>query len=281
MSPIIATTFCPRARPLPAGAASTVPAASMPGTRGKLTPTLTPSRSFSSERLRPNASTRMRTQPSRSGGSGSVVSRRLSTGPGADSRTARMVAGEEVTGVINRRPLPLHSRGATWARASSPVYNAGMNDPSPSSPAPPRVTVVVIAPALGPDFRWIRDIDPRLDVVDGNASAEGGERALGSADVVLVGYPVPKAIAGHAPRLRWAQHTQAGVSDLHDTDLWESEVVLTSTRGAVGATGIAEYVLAGVYHFGRGLHEATRQKAAGQFNRSAYRLQPLTGAPTR
>ena len=70
MSPIIATTCCPGASPLPGGAASTVPAASMPGTRGKVTPVLTPSRSFSSERLRPNASTRMRTQPSRSGGMG-------------------------------------------------------------------------------------------------------------------------------------------------------------------------------------------------------------------
>src|SRR6516164_8506395 len=96
MSPIIATTFCPGASPLPAGAASTVPTASIPGTRGKLTPTLRPSRSFSSERLRPNASTRMRTQPSRSGGSGSVVSRRLSTGPGAESRTARMVVRDDV-----------------------------------------------------------------------------------------------------------------------------------------------------------------------------------------
>jgi hypothetical protein len=99
MSPIIATTFCPGASPLPAGAASTVPAASIPGTRGKLTPTPRPSRSFSSERLRPNASTRMRTQPARSGGSGSVVSRRLPAGPGADSRTARMVAGEDVMGL--------------------------------------------------------------------------------------------------------------------------------------------------------------------------------------
>ncbi len=103
MSPIIATTFCPGASPLPAGAASTVPAASIPGTRGKLTPTLRPSRSFSSERLRPNASTRMRTQPSRPGGSGSVVSRRLSTGPGAQSRTARMVAGEDVMGLPSSR----------------------------------------------------------------------------------------------------------------------------------------------------------------------------------
>jgi len=83
MPPIIATTFCPGASPLPAGATSTLPAASMPGTRGKLTPTLRPSRSFSSERLMLNASTRMRTQPSRWGGSGSVISRRLSTEPGA------------------------------------------------------------------------------------------------------------------------------------------------------------------------------------------------------
>src|SRR5258707_891059 len=98
MSPIIATTFCPGASPLPAGAASTAPAASIPGTRGKLTPALRPSRSFSSERLRPNASTRMRTQPSRPGASGSVVSPRLSTGPGAASRTAPMAAARQ--GVI-------------------------------------------------------------------------------------------------------------------------------------------------------------------------------------
>ena len=143
------------------------------------------------------------------------------------------------------------------------------------------VTVVVIAPALGHDLRWISDVDPRVAVADGNsltAGVEGGEDLLGSAEVILLGYPVPDGIAGHAPRLRWVHHTQAGVSNLHGTDLWESGVILTSSRGAVGATGIAEYVLAGVYHFGRGLHEATRQKAAAQFDRSAYRLQSLTGA---
>jgi hypothetical protein len=47
MAPIMATTFCPGASPLPTGAASTMPAASMPGTRGKLTPSLTPSRRLS------------------------------------------------------------------------------------------------------------------------------------------------------------------------------------------------------------------------------------------
>jgi len=156
-----------------------------------------------------------------------------------------------------------------------------VNTRTGNGPAPARVTVVVIAPILGHDFQWIRDVDPRIDVVDGNALAagvEGGERLLESADVALLGYPVPPGIAGHAPRLQWVHHTQAGVSNLHGTDLWESGVILTSSRGAVGATGIAEYVLAGAYHFGRGLHEATRQKAAGQFDRSAYRLQSLTGA---
>ena len=140
---------------------------------------------------------------------------------------------------------------------------------------------MVIAPSLGPDLQWVRDIDPRIAVVDGNtltAGVEGGERLLESADVVLLGYPVPAGIAGHAPRLAWVHHTQAGVSNLHGTDLWESGVILTSSRGAVGATGIAEYILAGAYYFGRGLHEATRQKAAGQFDRSTYRLQSLTGA---
>jgi phosphoglycerate dehydrogenase-like enzyme len=156
-----------------------------------------------------------------------------------------------------------------------------MNRAPLTSIAPSRVTVAVIAPSLGRDLQWIRDVDPRIDVVDGNALAagvEGGERLLESADVVLLGYPVPQGIAEHAPRLAWVHHTQAGVSHLHGTDLWESGVILTSSRGAVAATGIAEYVLAGAYHFGRGLHEATRQKAAAQFDRSAYRLQSLTGA---
>src|SRR5580698_8294670 len=141
MSPIIATTFCPGASPLPAGAASTVPAASMPGTRGKLTPAPRPSRSFSSERLRPNASTRIRTQPSRSGGSGSVVSRRLPTGPGPESWMARMVAmglpffvslspiilgnaedpaGREARGLISLGELDeaVADHGDAWARFS-------------------------------------------------------------------------------------------------------------------------------------------------------------------
>jgi phosphoglycerate dehydrogenase-like enzyme len=141
--------------------------------------------------------------------------------------------------------------------------------------------VVVIAPNLGSDLGWLTDVDPRLEVLDGNALAQdidGGEPLLEEAEIVLLGYPVPHGIIERAPHLRWVQHTQAGVSNLHGTDLWDSQVMLTSSRGAVAATGIAEYVIAGAYYFARGLHEATRQKAAGEFSRGGYALRALTGA---
>jgi phosphoglycerate dehydrogenase-like enzyme len=141
--------------------------------------------------------------------------------------------------------------------------------------------VLVIAPNLGSDLGWLRDVDARLEVDDGNALArdiDGGVAALERAEVILLGYPVPRGIVERAPHLRWVQHTQAGASNLRGTDLWDSPVLLTSSRGAVSATGIAEYVMAGASYFACGLHEATRQKAAGEFSRSGYALRTLTGA---
>ena len=84
---------------------------------------------------------------------------------------------------------------------------------------------------------------------------------LGRAEVLLVGYPVPSVVAARAPRLRWVHHTQAGVSNLHHSDLWTSTIELTSSRGAVGVRTIAEYAIAGVFYFARGLDTAVAQRA--------------------
>ncbi len=46
----------------------------------------------------------------------------------------------------------------------------------------------------------------------------------------------------------------------------------------MAATAIAEYALAAAAHFARGLHEAARQKAAGQFTREGYQMLALQGA---
>jgi phosphoglycerate dehydrogenase-like enzyme len=154
------------------------------------------------------------------------------------------------------------------------------------------VNVAVMAPVLGRDLSFVSDVDPQVRVFDANFAAPGhragpgGTAAPGAdlaeilvqAEVLLVGYPVPAGLAAMSPRLVWAHHTQAGVSNLAGTDLWTSEVTLTSSRGAVAATAIAEYALAAAAHFARGLHEAARQKAAGQFTREGYRMLTLGGA---
>src|ERR1700757_2379956 len=113
-----------------------------------------------------------------------------------------------------------------------------MDERDPSAP----VTVLAMAPSLGSDLSYLA-VDPRVVVLDGNAAfasevhAEdpGGrapavdvapgerDRLLGRAEVLVVGYPVPRTIAARAPRLRWAHHTQAGVSNLHRSDLWSSD----------------------------------------------------------
>ncbi len=155
------------------------------------------------------------------------------------------------------------------------------------------VNVAVIAPILGRDLSFVSDVDARVRVLDANFAAPGRWRApdglaeadadrlgavLGQAEVLLFGYPVLENLAARSPRLLWAHHTQAGVSNLAGSDLWDSEVTLTSSRGAMAATAIAEYALTAAAHFARGLHEATRQKAAGQFTREGYAMSSLRGA---
>jgi len=155
------------------------------------------------------------------------------------------------------------------------------------------VNVAVIAPILGRDLSFVSDVDPRVRVFDANFAATGrhagsagpadtdpGRLAaiLARAEVLLVGYPVPAGLAARSPRMSWAHHTQAGVSNLIGTDLWSSEVTLTSSRGVVAATAIAEYALAAAAYFARGLHEGSRQKAAGQFTTDGYRMRTLRGA---
>jgi phosphoglycerate dehydrogenase-like enzyme len=160
-----------------------------------------------------------------------------------------------------------------------------------------QVKVLVMAPMLGADLSYAA-IDPRVVVLDGNAafasevydenphgrppatevSREERDRLLGEAEVLVVGYPVPRSLAGRAARLCWAHHTQAGVSNLHRSDLWSSAVTLTSGRGAVSARAIAEYAVAAAMFVARGLDEATRQKRDGRFTRRGYEMRTVLGS---
>jgi phosphoglycerate dehydrogenase-like enzyme len=154
------------------------------------------------------------------------------------------------------------------------------------------VNVAVMAPVLGADLSYVTDVDRRVQALDANGVLGDSRHGLPGqsltpdrvndilavADVLLVGFPVPDQLAGRAPRLAWAHHTQAGVSNLAGSDLWTSPVTLTTSRGAVGATAIAEYVMAAASYFARGLQEGARQKQDGVFTAGGYELTSLRGA---
>ena len=140
------------------------------------------------------------------------------------------------------------------------------------------VGVLVVAPSLGRDLGWLAEIDPRVHVIDGNDGAAQPEAVWADAEVLLVGFPVPRELAARLPALRWAHHPQAGVSNLHASDLWASSVTLTSGRGHVAPSAIAEYVIAAAFHHASGLHEAARQKGAGEFVHAAYDLRTVAGS---
>jgi phosphoglycerate dehydrogenase-like enzyme len=101
-------------------------------------------------------------------------------------------------------------------------------------------------------------------------SREQRNRALASADVVLLGWPPLKELSSRAPRLKWVHELPAGASNLVDTDLWESDVVVTTSRGLTNKRPMAEYVLASFLHFSRGLHLSYRDQRRRRFDHRTY-----------
>jgi glyoxylate/hydroxypyruvate reductase len=113
------------------------------------------------------------------------------------------------------------------------------------------------------------------------ATGEGGraerDRLLGEAEVVLGGWPFPLDLRARAPRLRWFHQRPAGASNLLRGDLWGSDVVVTTSRGLGSTLAMAEYAVAGMLYFARGLHHAVLDRAAGAFVPRAYRPVLLEG----
>ena len=95
-------------------------------------------------------------------------------------------------------------------------------------------------------------------------------REIPNADVYL-GFGIPRPLYLAAKRLRWVHSAAAGVGNALYPEMLESDVVLTNSAG-VHAIPIAEYVVAGVLYFFRGLDIATEQQ-----RRSEWDKQPFVG----
>ncbi len=159
------------------------------------------------------------------------------------------------------------------------------------------IDVVVIPQVTNEVLERIAKVDGRIKVVDvrgwfdieiraswpqwtidrylGNrdypaSTPEQRNDALASAQVVLLGWPPLKDLVSRAPRLKWVHELPAGASNLVDTDLWSSDVVVTTSRGLTNKRPMTEYVLASFLHFSRSLHRSYRDKRRHRFEHQTY-----------
>jgi phosphoglycerate dehydrogenase-like enzyme len=103
------------------------------------------------------------------------------------------------------------------------------------------------------------------------STVEQRNGALAAAEIVLTGWPPLKDLRSRAARLKWVHELPAGASNFIGTDLWASDVVVTTSRGRTNRRPMAEYVLASFVHFARGFHLSYREKQQRRFNHRAYK----------
>jgi D-2-hydroxyacid dehydrogenase (NADP+) len=100
---------------------------------------------------------------------------------------------------------------------------------------------------------------------------------LGRTHAIMSGLPFPVHLRDRMPSLLWAEYSFAGVSDFSNTDLWNTDVIITSGRGFVQALPIAEMVIAAALAFAKNITLATDQTRDGTLDSSTYKLQLIRG----
>jgi len=160
-----------------------------------------------------------------------------------------------------------------------------------------RVEVLVLPKVPDTILHRIQQVDNRLKVVDARGWFDVELRAtwpqwtvdrylgvnhnrvptfaerqdvLATAEIVLTGWPPLKDLRERAPRLRWVHELPAGASNFLDTDLWNSDIMVTTSRGLTNRRPMAEYVLATFLHFARGLHLSYRDQKRRRFDHRTY-----------
>lgn len=152
--------------------------------------------------------------------------------------------------------------------------------------SPERLLVVDLAArsrnwALTPDGEArIRAATPdgwRVHVVSAQTSSDGDGPPRPSDEVMAAiieaeayfGFGMPPVLFREARRLRWAHSAAAGVGSALSPEMLASDVVLTNSAG-IHAIPIAEYVVAGVLHFLRGLDIAIDQQRRREWNKAPF-----------
>jgi phosphoglycerate dehydrogenase-like enzyme len=164
------------------------------------------------------------------------------------------------------------------------------------------IEIVALSPLSESDTRRILDVSPRVRVTNAGDWFDGeilrtwpaeiaqrvaapkverspAERdaVLAKADVALVSFPYPMDLRTRSPRLKWVHQRNAGANNLWNSDLWNSKVTVTTSRGDVGAYAIAEFAIAGLLHVARDFNQAESDRRVGKFERAKYQPVLLSG----
>ncbi len=119
-----------------------------------------------------------------------------------------------------------------------------------------------------PAFATARYLGPNAN---GQGTREERNKLLAEAEVILGGFPFILDMRTRAPKLKWFHQRPAGASNLVKGDLWGSDVVVTTSRGVGNTLQIAEYAVASMLHFAKGLHRAAVERVNGAFEFRAYK----------
>lgn len=127
--------------------------------------------------------------------------------------------------------------------------------------------------------RLLRETPPgwRVHIVRAPTSSDGDGPPRPSDEVmkairgaeVYFGFGIPRLLFLEARRLKWVHSAAAGVGSVLYSEMVNSDVSFTNSAG-IHAIPIAEYVVAGILHFLRGLDFAVDQQRRTEWNKTPF-----------
>jgi phosphoglycerate dehydrogenase-like enzyme len=116
-----------------------------------------------------------------------------------------------------------------------------------------------------------------ISVVRASTSSDGDGPRGASAEALAVvgeaevyfGFGITADLVREARALRWVHSAAAGVGSVLETGIERSSVLLTNSAGIHGSP-IAEFIVAGILHFFRGLDVAIAQQRRAEWNKAFF-----------
>lgn len=128
----------------------------------------------------------------------------------------------------------------------------------------PDSTVTELSEALGPGWTVDAVREPTFAGGDGSREIPATVRAAIAEAEIYFGFGISRDLFLAAPGLRWVHSAAAGARASLFPEMLDSEVVLTNSAG-IYAEPLAEWAMAAVLYFSRGLDVATRGKQEGRW----------------